>query len=176
MATEMSVLPLVRLTLACLNLSCIQKKVNVFSLPLLFFSASYLFGVYHPINSLIQTITAARSCKQTHTHKNTLSRCTQINRPWQGCVSRWQHWRGHGHRAVWAVAPREVDHPDTWRRTRTAQVPPWWCGLVTTVRKTGNTSCYLTRLHYLNLLFDLSVFMSSHSLEQDRLDRYVSFV
>lgn len=78
---------------------------------------------------------------KSHTH--ICSKYTQINRPWQGCVSRWQRWRGHGHRAVWGEALHEVNHPDTWRRTRTVQVPPWWCGLVTTGQKTGNINCDL---------------------------------
>lgn len=104
-----------------------------------------------PINSLIRIIIV---CFLLQGHENTHI-FTQINRPWQGCVSRWQRWRGHGHRAVWGVALHEVNHPDTWRRTRTVQVPPWWCGLVMTGQTTGHISCDLTTLNvHANTFFD----------------------
>ena len=145
------------------------KKKNTF--PLLsfcyFLSPSYLF-TYHPINSLTQTIIlcvfAARSWNHTHTHTHTHI-YTQINRPWQGCVSRWQRWRGHGHRAVSGVALHEVNHPDTLQKTGTVQVPLWWCGLVTTGQKKENVSRDLNRLNvHANPCFVLELKTESNML------------
>lgn len=103
-----------------------------------------LFWVYHLINSHFQNIISFFLLRQGH--ENTHSH-TYINRPWQGCVSRWQRWRGHGHRAVWGAALHEVNHPDTWRRTGTVRAPPGWCGLVTTGQRTRECEMWSKQIH-----------------------------
>lgn len=149
MATNMSVPPSSFFYVACLNFPGIRKNLlgtisRKYSLScfllFLFFSAmpatesiTLLILLFRPSSSS----SFFSKVMKTHTHMHIFRRYTQINRPWQGCVSRWQRWRGHGHRAVWGVALREVNHPDTWRRTRTVQVPPWWCALLTTGQKMG---------------------------------------
>lgn len=104
-------------------------------------SFSFFHNLVTPLILLFRPSSPVFFCsKVMKTQTHTFSRYTLINKPWQGCVSRWQRWRGHGHRAVWGEALREVNHPDTWRRTGTVQVLPWWCGLVTTGQKMGNIS------------------------------------
>lgn len=162
-----SILPLCYMLCACQN--CIweeteKKKQQHFPCFILLFPLSYPF-TYHPINSLTQTIILCVFAARSWNHTHTTSRYTQINRPWQGCVSRWQRWREHGHRAVSGVALHEVNHPDTLQKTGTVPVPLWWCGLVTTGQKKENVSHDLNRLNvHANPCFDLELKMKSNML------------